>query len=241
MKIYKTIIRLFCILVMLILPTAIFAGIIGIDSGFVNIPATERITSLKLHNDNDNDKRLPVQINCVKWTQENGKDVYTPTNDLMVTPPIFSIPANGLQIVRIGLIKPHDLMQEMTYKLQIKQIAQKSKKNNIIQVVVQFNVPVIVKPAIIQKDVKFSLKKIVDNQAIVEIINKGNVHFTFNNIKIIDKNTKEEIVKIVNKDFNGCLLAKQTTEITVPLDIKISTKDKKNNPLTLDQFNVEIT
>lgn len=210
----------------------VFAGMISIDSGFISMTASEKITSLVIHNDNDDNQALPVQINCIKWTQDNGKNIYTPTYDLLVTPPIFSMPANSKQIIRIGMIKPSDPNKETMYKLQIKQIGSKLKTKNTVQIVIQFNIPIMLQPVIEHKNVKFFIKKIIDNQAIITIENKGNVHFSFHNIKI--KSIQNDKT-LFNESMNGCVLAEQTMEIKIPIQkFEINNTDINTNKLEVN-------
>lgn len=211
-----------------------FAGMISVDSGFISMAASEKITSLVIHNDNDDNQALSVQINCIKWTQNNGKNIYTPTYDLLVTPPIFSIPANSKQIIRIGMIKTSDPNKETMYKLQIKQIASKLKTKDTVQIVMQFNIPIMLQPIIEHKNVKFLIKQIVDNQVIITIENKGNVHFSFHNIEL--KSIQNDKT-LLNESMNGCVLAEQTMEIKIPIQkLKIN-----NTDINTDKFKVDIT
>ncbi len=53
---------------------------------------------------NDGDDAVVIQASLLSWAQdESGQDVYTPTNEALVTPPIMTIPPGGEQIVRVGL------------------------------------------------------------------------------------------------------------------------------------------
>ena len=49
-----------------------------------------------------------VQLEPMAWAHMAGKDTYTPTNEILATPPIFTIPAGGAQIVRVGLRRAVD-------------------------------------------------------------------------------------------------------------------------------------
>lgn len=56
--------------------------------------ATVRLT-------NSSNRPLPVQSRLFAWTQDNGDDVYVPSNELTVSPSITSIPSGQTQVVRI--------------------------------------------------------------------------------------------------------------------------------------------
>lgn len=50
---------------------------------------------------NSSDHALPVQARLFSWTQANGEDVYAPSNELVVSPSITSIPSGQTQILRV--------------------------------------------------------------------------------------------------------------------------------------------
>ena len=58
---------------------------------------------------NDSDQPVVIQLQTVAWSQAGGQDSTTPTSDLIATPPLFTLPAQSSQIVRVGLRKPDPL------------------------------------------------------------------------------------------------------------------------------------
>jgi len=50
---------------------------------------------------NDSKFEVLVQPNQMRWIQENGKDKYTETNDLLIVPAFVKIPAGQKQIFRV--------------------------------------------------------------------------------------------------------------------------------------------
>lgn len=76
--------------------------------------ATVRLTNSSSH-------ALPVQARLFSWTQENGEDVYAPSNELVVSPSITSIPPGQTQIVRV-LRKGAASPGEKRYRLAVDQL-----------------------------------------------------------------------------------------------------------------------
>lgn len=56
--------------------------------------ATVRLT-------NASDHALPVQARLFAWSQADGEDIYVPSNELVVSPSITSIPSGQTQVVRV--------------------------------------------------------------------------------------------------------------------------------------------
>lgn len=79
-------------------------------------------TSLLL--ENKGDQPVLVQAELMAWSQQDGKDVLTPSQDLVVSPPIFKVAPGAGQTVRIGLLKPVAGDREVTYRLFLQEVAQ---------------------------------------------------------------------------------------------------------------------
>lgn len=76
--------------------------------------ATVRLTNASNH-------ALPVQSRLFAWTQADGEDVYAPSNDLVVSPSITSIPPGQTQVVRV-LRKGPATPGEKRFRLAVDQL-----------------------------------------------------------------------------------------------------------------------
>src|SRR5690348_17146810 len=66
----------------------------------IRVDMTKGATSAAITVRNDGPDAIVVQSSVVGWSQENGQDVYAPTTEALVTPPIMTVPPGGEQIVR---------------------------------------------------------------------------------------------------------------------------------------------
>jgi fimbrial chaperone protein len=71
---------------------------------------------------NDSAKVMTFQTKAVTWSQVNGKDVYSETNDLMITPPIVSIQANSTQVFRLAMFSDSSHLVESSYRVILEDI-----------------------------------------------------------------------------------------------------------------------
>lgn len=94
------------------------------------------ITSLTIRN-TDPQQPVSVRVLTYRWTQVNGDDVYAPTDDLIASPPIFTIPANAQQLVRVGLRRG---TPGAAYRVILEEIPRPSREN-VIQVALRLNLP----------------------------------------------------------------------------------------------------
>ena len=94
------------------------------------------------------DQPINAQIRVFKWTQKAGKDVIEPTRDVVASPPIASIAAGGEQVVRIVRVDKTPLSAEVSYRLLVDQIPDRSKPTrSAVNFMMRYSVPVFFSPA----------------------------------------------------------------------------------------------
>jgi fimbrial chaperone protein len=97
-----------------------YAGSFTANPIRLTVPAGANSTSLLL--ENTGDQPVLVQAELMAWSQQDGKDVLTPSQDLIVSPPIFKIATGASQTVRVGLLRPATGDRELTYRLFLQEV-----------------------------------------------------------------------------------------------------------------------
>src|SRR5579872_5331888 len=93
---------------------------------------------------NQGDKDVGYQIRAFSWSQGDG-DQLTPTENLMISPPMGKIPASSSQIVRLVLRRPaHG--QESTYRIILYQIPAPADPGTV-QFALRVSLPAFAAPA----------------------------------------------------------------------------------------------
>jgi fimbrial chaperone protein len=96
---------------------------------------------------NDDNEPVTVEVTSAAWSQSDGADRYGPTHDLIVTPPVFIVPAKGQQIVRVALREDAEISAERAYRVFFEEVpAEFSKTFNGLHVALRVGVPVFVAP-----------------------------------------------------------------------------------------------
>jgi fimbrial chaperone protein len=128
-----------------------------------------------------------LQLEVMNWSQEQGKDVYTPSRELLATPPIFTVPAGGSQIVRVGLRRPPDAQRELTYRLFLQEVPPPPKPGfQGLQVALRIGVPVFVPPATVQPPVlAWRIIRTREGQLELSLANNGNSHVQVANVRLV--------------------------------------------------------
>jgi fimbrial chaperone protein len=113
----------------------------------IRVDITKGATTAPITVRNDGDDAIVIQASVVGWTQDNGQDVYVPTTEALVTPPVMTVPPGGEQIVRVGLRRPLDPQRELTYRLYLQEVPPPPKAGFTgLQVALRVGVPVFVSP-----------------------------------------------------------------------------------------------
>ena len=71
---------------------------------------------------NQDDSPVVVQARPAAWSQPQGEDQLDDTHDLVVTPPIFTIPGKGTQVLRVALLRDVDATRELGYRLVLSEV-----------------------------------------------------------------------------------------------------------------------
>lgn len=89
---------------------------------------------------NTSPQPIILEAELQRWIQEDGKNVFSPTRDVVVNPARFTLNAGATQIVRVGFRSAPATQQ--AYRLFLRQNASASAENGI-RVVLQFSLPLI--------------------------------------------------------------------------------------------------
>jgi fimbrial chaperone protein len=105
-------------------------------------------------------------------------DVYRPTQDVLVTPPIARIAPGAEQVIRVGLRRPTDPARQGTFRLFVNEVPGAPASGFTgLQVALRVSLPVFVAasgPA--RRDVAWTLSRDTDGGLSLTLENRGNVH-----------------------------------------------------------------
>ncbi len=128
---------------------------------------------------NDGDEAIVIQASMVGWTQDDsGQDMYAPTTEALVTPPVMTVAPGGEQIVRVGLRRAADPQRELTYRLYLAEVPPPPKPGFTgLQVALRVGVPVFVPPlAPVIRRLEWSAQTAADGTIRLAAQNTGNTH-----------------------------------------------------------------
>jgi P pilus assembly chaperone PapD len=195
--------RFFCIL-FFILAVNFSANASSITPIAIEINDTVKVNSITYTNDSKFE--VLVQANQKLWTQENGKDKYTETSDLLIVPSFVKIPAGQKQVFRVTKRDKNE-SQFKAYRLALEDVSEEVgdalTENQVANMRFRFdhNLPVYFYPTSAKKSFyKIPTMSLCDEkvgterQACLRIQNEEPMHVKVEDILIKVQNQRTTIV-----------------------------------------------
>ncbi len=172
-----------------------FAGAFSVSPVRVILTGDHPVIAMTVQNSEP--EPTVIQLELVEWSQKDGKDIYLPTKDLLATPPIFTLPANGKQIIRIGLRKPLSQANELTYRIFLHEIPGPPKPNfQGLRVALKISVPIFIPSTSAPTHLlRWTAKVDQGNRLKISAVNVGNTHLQISNIKISTPNNQQVAIQ----------------------------------------------
>jgi fimbrial chaperone protein len=190
------------VLISLLIPVNSYSGEWRITPIRIDFLPREKTSSLTVFNED----KIPLsfQVKAMLWTQdENGKDVYEETEDVIFFPKVFSLQPGKDRLIRLGLRNPPPV-KEKAYRIYVEEIPSQPKTEGVaVQIALRFGIPVFVKP--LKEETKWEITKkgIEKGTFFIEIENRGNHHFEILSIKITGLKGEREVF---SKEIRGWYL-----------------------------------
>jgi fimbrial chaperone protein len=151
------------------------AGSFAVNPVRATLSAKQPVGSLVVRNNGS--ETTVVQLETVSWSQQDGKDVYTRTKEILATPPIFTVPAGGSQVVRVGMRRAADPQREIAYRLFLQEVPPANTNVEGLRVVLRIGVPVFVlPPAAAAPALRWQASRTPEGALKVNLTNNGNAH-----------------------------------------------------------------
>jgi len=195
--------RFYCIL-FFILAVNFNANASSITPIAIEINDTVKVNSITYTNDSKFE--VLVQANQKLWTQENGKDKYTETSDLLIVPSFVKIPAGQKQVFRVTKRDKNE-SQFKAYRLALEDVSEEVgdalTENQVANMRFRFdhNLPVYFYPTSAKKSsYKIPTMSLCDEkvgterQACLRIQNEEPMHVKVEDILIKVQNQRTTIV-----------------------------------------------
>lgn len=98
---------------------------------------------------NEGTEPVVMQADLFAWKQKpGGEDELTPTEDLLLSPPILKLAPQSRQVVRLARLTPPSATEQLTYRMVVREIpeARPPSEGYRVQVALAFSLPVFITP-----------------------------------------------------------------------------------------------
>lgn len=139
---------------------------------------------------NTGDRNRLFNISIKKWRQQDGKDSYENTDDLIVMPVTTEVKANSEKMIRVIVKKPIIEKIQSSYRLFIREVPSENKNiSKGVSFQFLFNIIISVftygKNFSLNEDISYDAKyDINNNKLLVTLSNNGNKHILLNKINV---------------------------------------------------------
>lgn len=164
-----------------------------------------------------------VQLEVTAWSQQRGQDVYTPTRELLATPPIFTLPPGGSQIVRVGLRRAPDTRSERAYRLFLQEIPPPPEIGSTeLRVALRIGVPIFVPTSPAGPKLQIHARRGSHDEWLFSFDNVGNTHVRLSEMAL---STVGEKNPLISQRMGAYLLpgSQRTWSIKLPIPLSLGT------------------
>ena len=164
--------------------SVVSAANIGVNPVRVTLSENQKMGTLTVRNGGT--EPMSMQLEVLNWSQEEGNGVFTPTRELIVNPPIFTIPAGGSQLIRVGLRRAPDAQRELTYRIFLQELPPPPNPDfNGTKMLMRVSLPVFVLPKVTAKPVlSWHAVRTSDGALKISLSNSGNAHIQIANFSL---------------------------------------------------------
>ena len=127
-----------------------------------------------------------IQVDAMAWSQPEGVDTFVPAPDILATPPIFTLPAGGTQVIRVGSRQPPDAHVERSYRLFLREIPPPPKPGfKGLRMALRISLPLFVQPsASAVSQLEWQTVASEKGHIRIQVINRGLAHARLSAFKL---------------------------------------------------------
>lgn len=170
---------------------------------------------------NTGERPLHAQVRAYRWSQEQGKDELTPSQALIVSPPLVELDAGARQFVRViraaaAPAEREDAFRIVIDELPIDEPGTPAAAGSAVRFVLRYSVPVFLAP--VNGSAQVQLEGEVDRNASpprLLVRNRGGMHAQLGNLVLIDAGGQR---RELSSGLVGYVLAGQTMHWDLPVD-----------------------
>lgn len=171
------------------------AGSLAISPLKVELGERSRTAALTLRNGSPDS--VVVQAQAYVWEQQGGEDRLTETQDLIVSPVVFTLDGGASQLLRVALRRPVDPSTELSYRLVLQEVPQQSSPQSTgLSVTLRLSLPVFVQAgAETAPSVAWNAAADPDGNLVVTARNDGTAHLRLLGFEVAAVGSPQQVLQ----------------------------------------------
>lgn len=164
------------------------AGVFSVTPVRMYLTPRDRAVAVTITNEGEDP--IVLQADLYVWAQKpDGSDELTPTEDLILAPPILKLGPKGRQVVRLARLKPADAVRQLTYRMILREVPEAAGKKENVQVAIALalSMPVFITPPLAKPDVACDAKVANGGDLDVACANTGTAYSQARDIVVKEK------------------------------------------------------
>lgn len=168
---------------------------------------------------------VALQARVFRWTQENGEDRLAPTQDVVVSPPIATVPAGQTLTLRVVRVAGQPITAEETYRIWVDELPadKRRAKGQSLRILMRYSVPVFYAPAQAPKaepGLTWQLARGRDRALMLSASNPGQRRVRLSELQVHEPSRQAALLP-AGSELSGYVLAGRTMRWTVkaPKDV----------------------
>jgi fimbrial chaperone protein len=160
-----------------LLPVALLAASFSINPVRIDLAAERPYAVVQVTNTAD----LPVtlQARAYSWTGDEAHGGLTPTDGIILNPPLLNIAPKATRFIRLGLRNPNRGTVELTYRLILQEVPKTLDASDgaAVHTILRISVPVFAAPkSPVKGSLEWKLEETAPGKFTLTAANKGNAH-----------------------------------------------------------------
>lgn len=160
----------------------------------LTLQASQNADGIWLSNAGEN--VLNAQVRVFRWSQSAYGDKLSPSQGLVISPPMLALAPGERQLIRVIRTGPPSTHTEDAYRLSIDELPPAKLQKNKLQFVLHYSVPVFIQPtaqAETQAKLQWKLQQL-DGKKFLEVSNQGNGHAQLSAATFINHNGAKKVI-----------------------------------------------
>ncbi len=168
------VLRMAALVAALLVVSDVSAGSFSVAPVRLDVKPPRRAVSIEVQNTGE----LPAQIQVERYrwlADKGGDDQLEATEEVVATPPIFTLAPGQKQIVRVLLLAASDPAREATYRVILQETALNDPPPNAVKALLRISMPLFITPPGAKPNVQWSAER-ADGRWWLVLENTGNAH-----------------------------------------------------------------